>query len=199
MDNKLKTEASVSEYIEAGEFVSIFDSGEKTLAIIAAPNNHALWDDPKNKIEKLKKVFKGETPNIVHLFDTLKDEEIVSSELTHVKLKGWVKGRVVLVGDAAHGFEPHGGIGGSMALEDGYVLAGELLQVSKDYLISTALKNYEIKRRKRVKIAYRLTNKMRAWALIKSKFLRKIVDVCIPHIPEKYFVKDYDALLGEEI
>ncbi len=66
----------------------------------------------------------------------------------HINLKNWYKGRVVLLGDAAHGFEPYGGIGGSMALEDGYILASELMQVSREYALSQALKNYETKRKK---------------------------------------------------
>jgi 2-polyprenyl-6-methoxyphenol hydroxylase-like FAD-dependent oxidoreductase len=199
VDNKFKTGASVSEYLEPREFVSLFDSGEKTLAIVAAVDDHTIWESPDHMVEKLKKTFKDDTTVIPDLFDTLKNEEIVTTELNHVRLKNWIKGRVILLGDAAHGFEPHGGIGGSMALEDGYVLAGELIQVSKEYLLPLALKNYEKSRKRRVKIARKLTNKMRAWALIKSPILRKIVNLIIPYFPEKYFVKDYDALLKEEI
>jgi 2-polyprenyl-6-methoxyphenol hydroxylase-like FAD-dependent oxidoreductase len=38
----------------------------------------------------------------------------------------WSKGRVVLIGDAAHSSSPFMGQGGAMALEDGLVLAGML-------------------------------------------------------------------------
>lgn len=199
IDNKYRTEASVTEYIEPAEFISLFDSGDKTLAIIATLSNNTIWDDPKGRIERLKKAFKDESVLVPQIFETLKDEDINPADLIHIHLKKWVNNRVILLGDAAHGFEPYGGLGGSMALEDGYVLAGELMQVSQQYPLSKALQNYEIKRKKRVKIAWTLTHKMRVWALIRSRFLRKIINLFVPFFPEKYFVKDYNALMKEEI
>ena len=59
--------------------------------------------------------------------------------------------------------------------------------------------NYETKRKRRVNIAYRLTSKMKTWAMIRSKLLRKIVDFMAPYFPEMYLVKDYYTLLKEEI
>jgi 2-polyprenyl-6-methoxyphenol hydroxylase-like FAD-dependent oxidoreductase len=199
IDNKYRTEAAVTEYIEKGEFISIFDSGEKTLAIISALSNGVLWDDPQGRIERLKKSFADESSLVPQMFESLKNENIIPTDLIHINLKKWFKGRVVLVGDAAHGFEPHAGIGGSMALEDGYILAGELMQISKNYFLNKALSNYETKRKKRVKVAYILTHKMKEWALTRSKLLRKIFDFFLPFFPEKYIVKDYYKLLDEEI
>ena len=40
-------------------------------------------------------------------------------------------GRVVLIGDAAHGFLPSAGLGASMALESAVVLAEELARVAR--------------------------------------------------------------------
>jgi 2-polyprenyl-6-methoxyphenol hydroxylase-like FAD-dependent oxidoreductase len=199
VDNKYRTDSSINEYIAPGEFISIFDSGEKTLAIIAGLSNGTIWDDVQGRVERLKKNFAGETAIVPQIFDTLKDEDINPADLAHVKLNTWYKNRVVLLGDAAHGFEPHAGIGGSMALEDGYILAGELMQVSAEYPLGLALQNYQLRRKKRVATAYRLTYKMRAWALIRSKSLRKILNMIAPYFPEKYFVEDYMALLKEEI
>ncbi|WP_343565711.1 NAD(P)/FAD-dependent oxidoreductase [Sphingobacterium sp.] len=48
------------------------------------------------------------------------------------KLLHWYKGRVCLIGDAAHGISPHIGQGASLALEDTVVIA-ELLKLHKDY------------------------------------------------------------------
>ncbi len=199
VDNKFKTEASVSEYIEPGEFVSLFDSGEKTLAIISALDKNEDENNSKTKIQSLKEIFKDEVSISPEIFNNLKDEDVVSSILIHINLKTWANGRVVLLGDAAHGFEPHAGIGGSMALEDGYVLAGELMKVSDTYPLTLALRNYEVARKKRVKIAQHLTNKMKAWGLVKSKPLRKVLNFIAPYFPESYFVKDYDKLLKQEI
>jgi 2-polyprenyl-6-methoxyphenol hydroxylase-like FAD-dependent oxidoreductase len=199
IENKYRSEASVTEYIEPEEFISIFDSGDKTLAIICAPSNHVIWDDAKGRIERLKKTFTKMNTLVPQIFDNLKDEEIIPADLTHITLSKWFKDRVVLIGDAAHGFEPFGGIGGSMALEDGYVLAGELMKVSETNSLTSALSNYQKIRESRVKTAFMVTNKMKMWALIRSKILRRCVDLCVPYFPEKFFVRDYQKLLNEEI
>lgn len=199
VDNKFKTESSVTQYIEPGEFVSLFDSGDKTLAIIASLSKGVAWDDPRGRIERLKRSFKDETLIVPEMFESLRDEEINPADLVHIRLKSLVRDRVVLIGDAAHGFEPHAGIGGSMALEDGYVLAAELMKVTGSYPLDRALKNYETVRKARVTKARRLTAKMEAWGQIRSRLLRRLVNIFIPYFPKTLIVKDYDALLREEI
>jgi salicylate hydroxylase len=56
-------------------------------------------------------------------------------------LESWSKGRVTLLGDAAHAMLPHIGQGACMAIEDGYALA-DLLSQHPDNL-AEALRQYE--------------------------------------------------------
>jgi 2-polyprenyl-6-methoxyphenol hydroxylase-like FAD-dependent oxidoreductase len=52
--------------------------------------------------------------------------------------QGWGgKGRVTLVGDAAHAMRPASGLGGSMAFEDAVVLCRLLLKESAPFLLDT--------------------------------------------------------------
>jgi 2-polyprenyl-6-methoxyphenol hydroxylase-like FAD-dependent oxidoreductase len=46
------------------------------------------------------------------------------------ELEHWFKGRVLLMGDAAHAVAPHSGQGASMAIEDALVLAATLATAS---------------------------------------------------------------------
>lgn len=58
-----------------------------------------------------------------------------------VKLDGWHKGRVVLLGDAGYCPSPNSGMGTTAALMGCYVLAGELMRHGKD--VSAALARYD--------------------------------------------------------
>lgn len=58
----------------------------------------------------------------------------------------WHRGRVVLVGDAAHGATPHCGQGAAQAIEDGIVLAEEL---GKDVAVNAAIEAFTSRRYER--------------------------------------------------
>jgi 2-polyprenyl-6-methoxyphenol hydroxylase-like FAD-dependent oxidoreductase len=58
----------------------------------------------------------------------------------------WHRGRIVLIGDAAHGPTPHCGQGAAQAIEDGIVLAEEL---AKDVPVTEALEAFSARRYER--------------------------------------------------
>ena len=72
----------------------------------------------------------------------------------------WYRGRVVLMGDAAHATTPHLASGAGMAIEDAIVLAEEL--ASKDNL-DTALDGYMARRFERSKMIYENSIQLGEW------------------------------------
>lgn len=58
-------------------------------------------------------------------------------------LKGWAKGPVAVLGDAAHPMMPNLGQGGCQAVEDGYRLAQELSKIKDRGDVAWALRMYE--------------------------------------------------------
>ncbi|MEV8314707.1 FAD-dependent oxidoreductase [Streptomyces sp. NPDC059900] len=64
-----------------------------------------------------------------------------SQEVVQVRTDTWSKGRVVLVGDAAHCASPYSGMGVSGGLIGAYVLAGEISRHARD--LPEALANYD--------------------------------------------------------
>ncbi|HEY4372335.1 MAG TPA: FAD-dependent monooxygenase [Burkholderiales bacterium] len=70
------------------------------------------------------------------------------------RLPAWHRGRVMLIGDAAHAVGPHAGQGASMAIEDALVLAA-CLHAGEDF--GTAFAGFERLRRARVAQVHRLT------------------------------------------
>ena len=55
-----------------------------------------------------------------------------------VRMAGWSRGRVVLIGDAGYCGSPLGGNGSSMAMVGAYVLAGELTAAARDHAVAFA-------------------------------------------------------------
>ncbi|GHF35159.1 FAD-dependent oxidoreductase [Amycolatopsis bartoniae] len=75
--------------------------------------------------------------------------EIHRGPLEEVELPGsWYRGRVVLIGDAAHAITPHLAQGAGMAMEDAVVLADELDRTGDD--VPAALNAFQRRRHPRV-------------------------------------------------
>jgi len=70
------------------------------------------------------------------------------------KLPCWHKGRVALIGDAAHAVGPHAGQGASMAIEDALVLAASL---AVEQSCAAAFRRFEKLRRERIDQVVKLT------------------------------------------
>lgn len=188
-------EHTVVNYVEKDLYVVTFDEGEMGLAVLVARVDHSIWDKEEGRIEYLKKLFKSE--NIIpKILTNQKDTDLLPTDLSEVHMKNIYKGRVVLLGDSAHGFQPFAGIGGSMALEDSYVLFSELL---KGKSIDRALSEYQKKRKHRVEQARKITRRMMHWATVKNGFLRSLINILLPHVSSRIFVKSYAKLFTEEI
>lgn len=65
----------------------------------------------------------------------------------------WRKGRLVLIGDAAHAMTPHAAQGAGMAIEDAWMLAARVADAGGD--LASALARFEAERRPRVERARR--------------------------------------------
>jgi 2-polyprenyl-6-methoxyphenol hydroxylase-like FAD-dependent oxidoreductase len=74
----------------------------------------------------------------------------------------WYRGRVVLIGDAAHATSPHVGQGGAMAMEDALVLAEE---ITGNDLVAPALERFMERRYERVKTIVDISLQIGRWEM----------------------------------
>ena len=88
--------------------------------------------------------FEGPVPEYLAALQT--DEQLRVGPIEWVDVEPWYRGRVVLIGDAAHAGPPHMGEGGCMAMEDALVLADVLRKADR---LETALEAYVRRRRPR--------------------------------------------------
>ncbi|MEI2273139.1 FAD-dependent monooxygenase [Sphingobacterium sp. ML3W] len=129
-------------------------------------NNYFREQEPKPKeVEKtLNTEIQDYLANIHQHDDPLfskiikNSHQIIAYPIYDVpKLLHWYKGRVCLIGDAAHGISPHIGQGASLALEDTIVIA-ELLKLNKDY--AQAFQLFQAERQSRVERVIRSARKV---------------------------------------
>jgi 2-polyprenyl-6-methoxyphenol hydroxylase-like FAD-dependent oxidoreductase len=86
---------------------------------------------------------------------------VVCTDIEEVQQATWTRGRVALLGDAAHALTPNMGQGAGMAMEDAVVLADELGQAARGRTdIDTALTRYAERRKQRVETIVRLSRQI---------------------------------------
>jgi len=98
--------------------------------------------------EVLRKEFEGWDPRIGSLLEQV-GKTFCWALYDRDPLPTWTKGRLTLLGDAAHPMLPHLGQGANQSIEDGMALATILSQVDNDS-VPEALLAYEHLRRERV-------------------------------------------------
>jgi salicylate hydroxylase len=96
----------------------------------------------------LRREFEGWDPRIGEVLKQV-DKTFRWALYDREPLPGWSKGRLTLLGDAAHPMLPHLGQGANQSIEDGMALAALLGQAEAD-AIPAALLVYERLRRERV-------------------------------------------------
>jgi 2-polyprenyl-6-methoxyphenol hydroxylase-like FAD-dependent oxidoreductase len=74
----------------------------------------------------------------------------------------WYRGRVVIIGDAAHATSPHVGQGAAMAIEDAIVLAEE---TTGDRTLEAALASFMDRRYERAKLIWTISRQIGQWEL----------------------------------
>jgi 2-polyprenyl-6-methoxyphenol hydroxylase-like FAD-dependent oxidoreductase len=139
-----------SETWGAGKRFGILNTGQGKFTWYAAvnvPANHL--DAPGGRKRELLGAFLGWHEPIADLIAATSDDEIMrNGAYDLVPLRRWGKGRVTLLGDAAHPCTPNLGQGGGMALEDAAVLAKCFKHETSP---EVALRRYESLRRRRTR------------------------------------------------
>lgn len=123
----------------------------------------------------------------LHRTDPAVNRRIIAAAAPHVSriypdydvpsLSYWSRGRVILIGDAAHAVTPHSGQGASMALEDALVLAACL---DAEATPEGAFRRFEALRRDRVEAAVRLGRQGGTPKKAQGWFARRVRDLMLP-------------------
>ena len=124
-------------------------AGDRFYFFFDVPLPMGTVNDCANYKSELKQHFQGWAKPVQLLIDRIEPESVARLEIHDVgPIAKMVKGRVALLGDAAHATCPDLGQGGCQAIEDGWVLANYL--ASTNLSVPDALRRYENERKVRV-------------------------------------------------
>ncbi|MGF1460754.1 MAG: FAD-dependent urate hydroxylase HpxO [Leptolyngbyaceae cyanobacterium] len=137
-------------YVGEGKRASMMPvGGDRFYFFFGCPKPPGTTTAPENIPAELADIFARWAPPVQRLIQKLADRPINRLEISDLDpLSQLVRGRVALVGDAAHASTPTLGQGGCQALEDAEVLCRYL--VTTNLGVADALKRYEAERKDRV-------------------------------------------------
>lgn len=132
-----------------GHIVTYYVKGGAGVNIVAIKESkdwvEESWTSPSSP-DELVKAYEGWHPNVIKLLEqTRRTDSVFKWGLfDRDPMQTWTRGRITLLGDAAHPMLPFLSQGAAMSIEDAYVLASALAHRGPD--VATALREYEAER-----------------------------------------------------
>ncbi|MBC7553644.1 MAG: FAD-dependent monooxygenase [Taibaiella sp.] len=144
-------------------------------------------------INDFKALFAGFGGYVPKLIDALEDNsKLMYNDLEDVYLEKYHKGRIVLIGDAAHGMTPNMTQGASMAIEDAVVLAAKLTDKS---VVERSLERFQAARSSRTRSVQKKSNLLGKIGQLNNPHLCRLRNYCWQRIPDRWIQNDLKNLL----
>jgi 2-polyprenyl-6-methoxyphenol hydroxylase-like FAD-dependent oxidoreductase len=179
----------------------------KRVGLAAIPGNQVYWfaccrseriNDPAlagMDIQSVQKMFAGFHDPIPEVMSATPSEGLIWTDIVDLEpLAFFTRGRVVLLGDAAHAVTPDLGQGAGLAIEDASVLSSLLGR----YPVERAFQEYN---RQRVARATRIASASRLYATIaqwRSPAMVRLRNRIVGTIPEWLMERQLDWILDQE-
>lgn len=150
----------------------------------AASIRHSLLESAAETppLETLQNLFDGWLPLVRETIAATVEGQVLKTDLfDRAPSRTWGRGRITLLGDAAHPMTPHMGQGGAQALEDAVVFGR---CVSESTNVETALRRYEGTRAKRANMFVRQSRVANDLAKLDNALACRIRDACMRSFPD---------------
>lgn len=170
-------------FFDRGKLATAYAVGKHSYACLAFQSEDEKLPT-KLTFEKQFQHLGWEIPRLISLMNAC--DECYFNSIAQVRMPTWSKGRVVLIGDAAHSMQ---GMGTSLAVVGAYVLAREIDKSHGEYAL--AYKNYEACMRGLVEASQELAEANQQ-AFTSSSTLMKVQLYLLKILP-KWIVQSFTA------
>ena len=149
-------------------------------------------DQPGRILESLEKRYADFGSVVTDLINTTDPSSINRSDLYDFpRIPNWWKGRLALLGDAAHATTPNLGQGGCQAIEDGWAIAHYLKQHAEPQRAFSAYQQYRYAKAKKViDLSWTFNNLTN----IRQPWLRTLRNSMLRSLPESVSIKLMDSI-----
>jgi 2-polyprenyl-6-methoxyphenol hydroxylase-like FAD-dependent oxidoreductase len=189
----------VVEYWGTDRFVATYPLRDRLAVRIVARAPAANPDPLESRLDRLKRLFAsfgGSVPWLLGEFSRAVD--VSHDDFNDIRLDQWHHGRVVLIGDAAHGSPPMNAMGAALALESAAVLAEELCRTDSDY-VGAALERFEERRRPRVDHIQRRSRRLATVMFAAGRRFAWLRDGGVRLSTDSVLLDEVDGILAERI
>jgi 2-polyprenyl-6-methoxyphenol hydroxylase-like FAD-dependent oxidoreductase len=153
-------------------------------------------DTGEQKKQLLRDLFRGWHAPIEAVIEATDPATIIRADVYELEpLQHWSKGRVALLGDAAHAMTPNMGQGACQAIEDAVVL-GSCMKEEND--VPTALRLYEARRLKRVERVATQSRRIGWLSQLENPLACDLRDALVKRLYTPLLSKELDWLLSFE-
>jgi 2-polyprenyl-6-methoxyphenol hydroxylase-like FAD-dependent oxidoreductase len=189
----------ITEYWGAGKFVGMYPARRRFCAVAGMHGLLGAPDPIDSRVQRVRAAFEGFGGIVPWVLRELPDPACMARvEFSDIRLEEWTRGRVVLIGDAAHAILPTAGMGASMAMESAAVLAEELCRADSKFM-AACLRQYASRRRARVD---RIQSRARRVARVRfagNNLVARIRDEAIRLMVDESLLDVVDDVMAERI
>jgi len=190
---------------EMGYASETFGSGQRVGIVPIKDGVYGWWatcneaymedDNPEGTKVKLKRLF-GDWHHPVNELIQGTEHILKNSLIDRKPHKGWSKGNVILIGDAAHPTTPNLGQGGCMAIEGAYLLAKS---IRKHGLSAAAFSRYEALQYPRSETIVKESLKLGKMGQLENPILIKLRNTAFKLMPSNVAMKMIDKYFSYRV
>ena len=185
LKNTIELKSIFENHMERNRYMCVYTTRENTLACVYIWKNSDLIAPPSHTRPQVLKDAYRNAPELVHriLEQCPTTSPLYMDPLIQINLASWSKGRVVLLGDAAHCLTLLSGQGASSAFWGASILARNMI----DNSFEDACGVYENELKPILSVVKKQTLSAAKWYVPQSNFKFHLRDAAMKYLPNRFF------------